>query len=140
MFTPRHVKHSKLLVRHAEKYLRYKADVLADADRDEIRTHITALETALREKNNDRIHAEAQNLDGKLHKLTPVTWEVHWRENVEVILVAINGQQVTSADDVISYLELEANPGDTVTLTVVSPNGERADVPVKLAARPQVER
>jgi signal peptidase I len=89
MFTPRHVKHSKLLVRHAEKYLRYKQDVLADADRDEIRTHITALEAALREKNNDRIHAEAQNLDGKLHQLTPVTWEAHWRENVEVILVAI---------------------------------------------------
>jgi signal peptidase I len=89
MFTPRHVKHSKLLVRHAEKYLRYKKDVLADADRDEIRSHITALETALREKNNERIHAEAQNLDSKLHTLTPVTWQSHWRENVEVILVAI---------------------------------------------------
>ena len=25
----------------------------------------------------------------KLHKLTPVTWEAHWRENCEVILVAI---------------------------------------------------
>jgi hypothetical protein len=65
MFTPRHVKHSKLLVRHAEKYLRYKKDVLADSDRDEIRTHIGALEAALRAKDNDRIHAEAQNLDGQ---------------------------------------------------------------------------
>ena len=31
MFTSRYVKHSKLLVRHAKKYLRYKRDVLATA-------------------------------------------------------------------------------------------------------------
>ena len=30
-----------------------------------------------------------RRLDAQLHKLTPVTWESHWRENVEVILVAI---------------------------------------------------
>lgn len=58
----------------------------------------------------------------------------------ETILVAIDGQQVTSADDVISYLELEASPGDTVTLSVVSTNGERSDVPVRLGARPRVQR
>jgi len=28
MFTSRYVKHSKLLLRHAQKYLRYKRDVL----------------------------------------------------------------------------------------------------------------
>lgn len=89
MFTPRYVKHSKLLVRHAQKYLRYKKDILADAQRDEIQSSIAALETAIREKKPGRIKAEAETLDGKLHKLTPVTWEAHWRENCEVILVAI---------------------------------------------------
>jgi signal peptidase I len=89
MFTPSYVKHSKLLLRHAQKYLRYKKDVLADADRDEIRTHMGALDTAIRAKNGDGIKDEAEKLDAKLHKLTPVTWEAHWRENVEVILVAI---------------------------------------------------
>jgi signal peptidase I len=89
MFTPRYVKHSKLLVRHAEKYLRYKHDVLSDAERADIRASIDSLNGALREKNRERIQADAELLDGKLHTLTPVTWEAHWRENCEVILVAI---------------------------------------------------
>jgi len=89
MFTPRYVKHSKLLLRHAQKYLRYKRDVLKDAERAEITSGIEGLDAALREKKGDRIKSEAEALDAKLHKLTPVTWEAHWRENVEVILVAI---------------------------------------------------
>ena len=36
MFTPRYVKHSKLLVRHAQKYLRYKRDVMESAIYDEL--------------------------------------------------------------------------------------------------------
>ena len=89
MFTPRYVKHSKLLLRHAQKYLRYKQDVLTDAQRAEIDGSITTLGAALRDKNGDRVKSEAESLDTKLHKLTPVTWEAHWRENCEVILVAI---------------------------------------------------
>ena len=34
MFTPRYVKHSKLLIRHAQKYLRYKRDILEPASYD----------------------------------------------------------------------------------------------------------
>ncbi|MEP6955738.1 MAG: signal peptidase I [Chthoniobacterales bacterium] len=89
MFTPRHVKHSKLLLRHAQKYLRYKRDVLQETDRAELKAQMTSLETALQEKNHDRVRTDAEALDAKLHKLTPVTWEAQWRENVEVILVAI---------------------------------------------------
>ena len=89
MFTPRYVKHSKLLLRHAQKYLRYKKDILSEADHADITTSIGSLGAALRAKDGDRIKSEAESLDGKLHKLTPVTWEAHWRENCEVILVAI---------------------------------------------------
>ncbi|CAN5541470.1 hypothetical protein BH20VER1_BH20VER1_01740 [soil metagenome] len=89
MFTPRYVKHSKLLVRHAQKYLRYKKDLLAEEDRAEIVSGIKTLEGSLRERNSEAIKSNAEALDGKLHQLTPVTWEAHWRENVEVILVAI---------------------------------------------------
>src|SRR3954462_4223964 len=89
MFTPRYVKHSRLLIRHAEKYLRYKEDILTEPQRAEISGGIASLNAALREKNRDRINTEAESLDGKLHQLTPVTWEAHWRENCEVILVAI---------------------------------------------------
>jgi len=39
--------------------------------------------------DHNRIQSQAEALDEKLHKLAPVTWESHWRENCEVILVAI---------------------------------------------------
>src|SRR3982751_2385330 len=89
MFTPRYVKHSKLLLRHAEKYLRYKKDVLTEPQRAEVQNNIDSLGVALKGRDRDRIQTDAEKLDKKLHELTPVTWEAHWRENCEVILVAI---------------------------------------------------
>src|SRR5206468_651221 len=50
---------------------------------------IDSLRTALRERDHERIQDRAEMLDKTLHKLTPVSWESHWRENCEVILVAI---------------------------------------------------
>src|SRR5882724_5545734 len=89
MFTPRHIKHSRLLLRHARKYLRYKDDLLSESDREEIVAGIKTLRNELREKDREQIHSAADTLDKTLHRLTPVTWESHWRENCEVILVAI---------------------------------------------------
>src|SRR2546422_622016 len=89
MFTTRYVKHSRLLLRHAQKYLRYKKDLLTASSREEIVTGIDSLRTALRERDHERIQDRAEALDKTLHKLTPVSWESHWRENCEVILVAI---------------------------------------------------
>src|SRR5437763_726477 len=89
MFTSRHVKHSRLLLRHARKYLRYKDDRLSALDREQIVAGMKSLREALRQKDRERIHGTADALDKMLHRLTPVTWESHWRENCEVILVAI---------------------------------------------------
>jgi len=89
MFTPRHVKHSKLLLRHARKYLRYKRDLLSASDTEEVVTEINELQRALHGRDRDKIRSSAETLDRSLHRLTPVTWESHWRENCEVILVAI---------------------------------------------------
>src|SRR5205085_2672162 len=89
MFTPRYVKHSKLLVRHAQKYLRYKRDILEPDSYDLIAADIRRLCAALKQRDRKQIETHAEALDAKLHELTPVTWESHWRENVEVILVAI---------------------------------------------------
>jgi S1-C subfamily serine protease len=55
------------------------------------------------------------------------------------ILTAINGTPMTSEDDVISYLELNSAPGDTVTLSLVESDGQKRDLPVVLGARPNVE-
>src|SRR5438874_11926734 len=89
MFTPRYVKHSKLLLRHALKYLRYKDDLLSTSTREELVAGTSAVREALRKRDHARIRSEAEALDAKLHELTPVNWESHWRENVEVILVAV---------------------------------------------------
>src|SRR5213078_2069841 len=89
MFTPRHIKHSRLLLRHARKYLRYKDDQLSAPDREQIVAGMKSLRDALYQKERETIHGTAEALDKTLHRLTPVTWESHWRENCEVILVAI---------------------------------------------------
>src|SRR6516165_5907103 len=89
MFTPRHIKHSQLLLRHARKYLRYKHDKLSSADREQIVGEMETLRESLRSRDRQKVHTAAETLDKTLHKLTPVTWESHWRENCEVILVAI---------------------------------------------------
>src|SRR5262245_56907013 len=89
MFTSRQVKHSRLLLRHTRKYLRYKRDKLSNADREQIVAEMQTLRESLRSRDREKIHTAAETLDKTLHKLTPVTWESHWRENCEVILVAI---------------------------------------------------
>src|SRR5213082_4019574 len=89
MFTPRYVKHSKLLLRHAQKFLRYKRDIMDAETYDMIGADIRRLHAALKQRDRKEIESRAEELDAKLHQLTPVTWESHWRENVEVILVAI---------------------------------------------------
>jgi len=85
----RYIKHSKLLLRHAQKYLRYKNDLLSPSNRQEIVDGMENLRAALRKHDHEQIKGTAEALDATLHKLTPVTWESHWRENCEVILVAI---------------------------------------------------
>jgi 2-alkenal reductase len=57
----------------------------------------------------------------------------------QAILTAINGEPVTSEDQVISYLELNTSPGDTVTLTLIGADGQQQDLQVQLGARPSVE-
>jgi signal peptidase I len=89
MFTPRYVKHSKLLLRHAQKYLRYRRDVLDEGTREAIEADMRRLKAALRRRDRKQTESYAEELDARLHKLTPINWESHWRENCEVILVAI---------------------------------------------------
>ncbi len=60
--------------------------------------------------------------------------------NERAILTAIDGNQITSGDDLVSYLELTKVPGDTAILALVRLNGERFDLTVELGARPTAER
>jgi 2-alkenal reductase len=51
------------------------------------------------------------------------------------IITAINGRNVLSGDDLVSYLELQGTVGDVVTITLLR-NGEEQQVQVTLASRP----
>ena len=51
------------------------------------------------------------------------------------VILAVNGQQVNSREALISYLAVNASPGETVTLTVLR-NGNRQKIDVTLGARP----
>src|SRR5262249_3363959 len=66
-----------------------KQDVLGDADRKQIVSEMQMLRTTLRGRDRDKIHSAAETLDKTLHRLTPVTWESHWRGKCEGILVAV---------------------------------------------------
>ena len=51
------------------------------------------------------------------------------------LIIAIDGHPVLSYDDMIRYLALHKNPGDTVTLTVLR-GDQQKDIPVVLGTRP----
>ncbi len=89
MFTPRYIKQSKLLLRHAQKLLHYRRDVLSEAELADFRSHIDKLQAAIKGRDERSIRETSEQLDTLLAARTPVNWETHWRENCEVILVAI---------------------------------------------------
>ncbi len=51
------------------------------------------------------------------------------------VIIAINGEEVTSSDDLIVYLVRKTRPGDRVTLTVLR-GGRRMEIQVTLGTRP----
>jgi signal peptidase I len=89
MFTPRYIKHGKLLLRHARKLLHYRKDLLSEATLADLQTQIDKLHASIVQRDERAIREETERLDALLAAQTPVTWETHWRENCEVILVAI---------------------------------------------------
>lgn len=50
------------------------------------------------------------------------------------VIVAIDGDEVTGINDILTYLSTETSVGETVELTVIR-DGERVEVPVELGAR-----
>src|SRR5438270_12086727 len=89
MFRSRSLKHARLLVRHAEKLLRYRCDVLSETTLAEIRQQIQALENAIRQRDLPAVRGNSERLDAMVAEHSPAHREAGWRENCEVILVAI---------------------------------------------------
>src|ERR1041384_4910803 len=89
MFWSRSIKHARLLVRHAEKLVRYRCDVLSETTLAEIRQQIRALENAIRQRDQPAVKENSERLDALVAEHAPAHREAGWRENCEVILVAI---------------------------------------------------
>jgi 2-alkenal reductase len=54
------------------------------------------------------------------------------------IITAIDGEEIRSSDDLISYLQLNAEVGDTLTITIMR-DGEEQEVDLTLEPRPQAD-
>ncbi|MGI8431272.1 MAG: S26 family signal peptidase, partial [Chthoniobacterales bacterium] len=89
MFEPRYIKHSHLLVRHAEKLVRYRRDVLGAGTIAELRTQSDRVRAAMKARDKLTTIAESEKLDALLTEHLPPHRDAVWRENVEVILVAL---------------------------------------------------
>ncbi len=89
MFEPRYIKQSQLLVRHTEKVLRYRRDLLSEATVAELRGQVEKVRAAVRARDRTAVIEESQRLDALLGMHAPPPKDAVWRENVEVILVAI---------------------------------------------------
>ena len=89
MFTPRYIKHGRLLVRHAEKLLRYRKDILSDTATADLKSQIETLQKSLHDRDDKAVKTESERLHALYGKHMPAPRHAAWRENVEVILVAV---------------------------------------------------
>src|SRR5437868_11284849 len=89
MFRSRSLKHARLLVRHAEKLLRYRCDVLSETTLAEIRQQILFLQAEVGKRDLPAVRGNSERLDAMVAEHSPAHREAGWRENCEVILVAI---------------------------------------------------
>ena len=89
MFTKKYVKHGQIMIRHAEKLLRYRRDVMSESAMEEFRSQIAALRQSLKDRNETRAKEETDRLHDLYTKHLPAPKDASWRENVEVVLVAV---------------------------------------------------
>ena len=89
MFTKKYVKHGHLLIRHAEKLVRYRRDVLTEIAITDFDRQIGALRQSLKERDEAKAKEESDRLHDLYTKYLPAPKDASWRENVEVILVAV---------------------------------------------------
>jgi signal peptidase I len=89
MFTPSYIKHGRLLVRHAEKMVRYRKDLLSEATLSDLKAQIGKLKKSIDARDKNAVKEESE----RVHKLylqhVPTPKDAAWRENIEVLLVAI---------------------------------------------------
>jgi signal peptidase I len=89
VFTKSYIKHGRLLIRHADKLLRYRRDMLSESTSAEMKAQIERVRQALKKKDELAVRQESERLHALYTQHLPTPKDAAWRENVEVILVAI---------------------------------------------------
>jgi signal peptidase I len=89
IFTPRYIKQGRNLAKHARKLLAYKRDILREGALAELEGSVVALDESLRARDRQAVEQSAEKLDAVFSKHIPQRPNDGWRENVEVLVVAI---------------------------------------------------
>ncbi len=89
LFTPRHVKQGRAFLKDATKLLAYKRDLWSEQAIAQFETGLERLAAAIRLGDKDRIAGAAHELDQEANLNVTPTPDAAWRENCEVVLVAI---------------------------------------------------
>jgi signal peptidase I len=89
VFTKKYIKNGRLLLRHADKLLRYRKDVLSESAIADLKGQIERLGQALKQRSEPAVKEESERLHTLYTKHLPAPKDAAWRENVEVVLVAI---------------------------------------------------
>src|SRR5438045_4571649 len=89
MFRSRSIKHARLHIRPAETLMRDRCDVLSETALAHIRHQSAALERSIKERDLPGVRENSERLDALVAEHSPSHREAGWRENCEVILVAI---------------------------------------------------
>ena len=89
MFTKKYIKHGHVLIRHAHKLLRYRRDVLPEDTVADFELQMETLRQSLKERNETKAKEESDRLHDLYMKHLPAPKDAAWRENIEVILVAV---------------------------------------------------
>src|SRR5437868_3412377 len=89
MFTPAYIKHGRLLIRHADKLLRYRKDMLSQSTVADLKAEIKNLKKSLKARDQVASKAASERLHALHMQYMPPPKDAAWRENIEVVLVAI---------------------------------------------------
>ncbi len=88
-FTPRYIKDAQDLLSAAKKIYHYRKDLLPPKKSEELENAILALRSALRKGKKEEVLASMQSLDAIAGHAAPPEKHAGWKENCEVLLVAI---------------------------------------------------
>ena len=89
MFTPKHIKEGKMLLKGVTKFVHYKRDVLSDEKISEIEAQQEGFKELLKSCTKEEARAQAKELQKVCERSVPMPSLPGIRENVEVFFVAI---------------------------------------------------